>query len=615
MPMGYQPPKLQQLDGKGNPKQHVAHFMETCNNAGTDGDLLVKQYVRSLKRNAFDCTRRIMGMIELTNAKQWKDEPVVDYINGWRALSLNCKDKLSEISAVEMCIQGMHWGLLYILQGIKPRNFEELATRAHDTELCIANHGANFPLEDQRKEKKDFKKLIELPEPKRPEEAGKVNDPKYCKYHRVVSHPIEKCFVVKDKIMALARDGKIILDSEDVADANHASIDVVTSDSQHKVFSLSSSAKAPSALQFGSLETAMVKVLLADEGTMNEENSIDKFEEDGEWILVTRRQRQRHCIDELHPLFLKNSYPPTVRKPNPMKVLKTPHVNFKKPSKSNHRTPVTLNDFFPKKFFESKGALPLKAPTSSQVEKIHAKSVVVEHIPQLNPKGKEIVADVHVQPGNTSKIQSKVTRSNDYQVMAKSLIMPITKEHSALKFTSSSKSLDMTREKIHGLTKAQHKLRKQGYHVDQPKTESDGKGKKPSDNHVSVFDRLGTPTARPSVFERLGSSNRIPNIHDRLGASSIPQSSIFNRVGGGSTQQLKKRNRDGETDMTESRNNNQTLILSQPQGTKSSLVLITIDGTVKVKQRIISNSRHSNENNPNENKVEVIINSNYAAVD
>ncbi|KAL0322477.1 UNVERIFIED_CONTAM: hypothetical protein Sangu_1867000 [Sesamum angustifolium] len=30
MPMGYQPPKFQQFDGKGNPKQHVAHFVETC---------------------------------------------------------------------------------------------------------------------------------------------------------------------------------------------------------------------------------------------------------------------------------------------------------------------------------------------------------------------------------------------------------------------------------------------------------------------------------------------------------------------------------------------------------------------------------------------------------
>ncbi|KAL0340184.1 UNVERIFIED_CONTAM: hypothetical protein Sradi_4535200 [Sesamum radiatum] len=53
MPIGYQPQKFQQFDGKGNPKQHVAHFVETCNNAGTYGDHLVKQFVRSLKGNAF----------------------------------------------------------------------------------------------------------------------------------------------------------------------------------------------------------------------------------------------------------------------------------------------------------------------------------------------------------------------------------------------------------------------------------------------------------------------------------------------------------------------------------------------------------------------------------
>ena len=42
MPLGYQPPKFQSFDGKGIPKQHVAHFVETCNNVGTGGDLLVK---------------------------------------------------------------------------------------------------------------------------------------------------------------------------------------------------------------------------------------------------------------------------------------------------------------------------------------------------------------------------------------------------------------------------------------------------------------------------------------------------------------------------------------------------------------------------------------------
>ncbi|KAF2296998.1 hypothetical protein GH714_014335 [Hevea brasiliensis] len=88
MPVNYQPIKFQQFDGKGNPRQHVAHFVETCNNAGTEGDLMAKQFVRSLKGNAFD-------------------------------LGLQC-----------------------ILQGVKPKAFEELATRAHDMELSIAVVGS-----------------------------------------------------------------------------------------------------------------------------------------------------------------------------------------------------------------------------------------------------------------------------------------------------------------------------------------------------------------------------------------------------------------------------------------------------------------------------------------
>jgi len=94
MPYGYQPSKFNQFDGKGNPKQHIAHFIEMCSNAGTEGDRLVKQFVRSLKGVTFDwytdlelesinsweqmeheflnrfySTQRIVSTTELTNMK------------------------------------------------------------------------------------------------------------------------------------------------------------------------------------------------------------------------------------------------------------------------------------------------------------------------------------------------------------------------------------------------------------------------------------------------------------------------------------------------------------------------------------------------------------------
>ena len=234
--------------------------------------------------------------MELTNTKQWGNEPVVDYINRWHSLSLDCKDGLSEISAVEMCIQGMHWGLLYILQGIKPRTFEELATRAHDMELSIATHGSTNPpiLEKSKKEvrKNDrnakvslkdlmavnvaevkvprrrananekrleewqrnemrhltFKeheqkvylfpdedvpnileqllqlKLIELPECRQPEDIGKVDDPNYYKYHCIIGHPIQKCFIFKEQVMKLAKENKIDLNFNEVVGSNHVTV-------------------------------------------------------------------------------------------------------------------------------------------------------------------------------------------------------------------------------------------------------------------------------------------------------------------------------------------------------------------------------------------------------
>ena len=72
------------------------------------------------------------------------------------------------------------------------------------------------------------KKLIQVPECKRSEQAGKVDDLKYCEYHRVISHLVKKCFVLNELILRLAREKKIELDLEEVAQTNHVAMTIMS---------------------------------------------------------------------------------------------------------------------------------------------------------------------------------------------------------------------------------------------------------------------------------------------------------------------------------------------------------------------------------------------------
>ncbi|GAA0155097.1 hypothetical protein LIER_12910 [Lithospermum erythrorhizon] len=69
-------------------------------------------------------------------------------------------------------------------------------------------------------------KVIELLEPKHPEKENRSIEPYFCKYHRVLSHPKEKCFIFKEKVMDLARQGEILLE-EDQVFANHITLTII----------------------------------------------------------------------------------------------------------------------------------------------------------------------------------------------------------------------------------------------------------------------------------------------------------------------------------------------------------------------------------------------------
>ena len=53
---------------------------------------------------------------------------------------------------------------------------------------------------------------------------GKVDDLNYCKYHRIIGHPIQKCFVFKEQIMKLAKENKIDLKFNEVVGSNHVTV-------------------------------------------------------------------------------------------------------------------------------------------------------------------------------------------------------------------------------------------------------------------------------------------------------------------------------------------------------------------------------------------------------
>ncbi|KAM2374308.1 hypothetical protein ACFXTH_043238 [Malus domestica] len=446
MPKGYQPSKFMQFDGKGNPKQHVAHFVETCNNAGTERDYLAKQFVRSLKGNAFEwytdlkpesinsweqlereflnrfySTRHTVSMLELMSTKQWKEEPVMDYINRWRNLSLDCKDRLSEISSIEMCIQGMQWGLQYIIQGIKPRTFEELATRAHDMELSIAHHGKKEPITDFKRDKvftsradnhgkkpakeafttkiipiktssapvkisfnnkakkikrsepshtqdrykntlreleqkvypfpdSDMdamlddlleKKVIELPECKRPEEMNRTNDPKYCKYHRIVGHHVGKCFILKELIMKLAQQGRIELDLEDTA-ATHTTTIMFGSFDPVPLQEIPNHSYQCTSYTAPSAQPSL--------GANNQDAPID--DEEG-WTLVTYKKTRKPRPQAIKPKWEQARKHRRRNNRKPKRSIRVTKLTYAgEPMEQEPRIPVSLHEYFPEDFFQ-----------------------------------------------------------------------------------------------------------------------------------------------------------------------------------------------------------------------------------------------------------------------
>jgi len=52
---------------------------------------------------------------------------------------------------LDICIQGMYWGLRYILQGIKSNSFVELTAQARNIELSITAENSSLLMQEPKR--------------------------------------------------------------------------------------------------------------------------------------------------------------------------------------------------------------------------------------------------------------------------------------------------------------------------------------------------------------------------------------------------------------------------------------------------------------------------------
>ena len=193
--------------------------------------------------------------------------------------------------------------------------------------------------------------IIELSEVKRPEEANQVDNPNYCKYHRLISHLVDKCFVLKDKIMRLHENRDIVFYDE-IAASNitttvnlgpHQSLSTISFGSFEPI---RIDAIFPMSFTASSSQTPCIT--LAPQVDNLKPKSSENYDDEG-WNLVTRRRGRRKHMQMTKPTRIRISMvrkliDEPIRRKTQQKSIPVRKEGF---SAQSLRKPVTLNEYMP----------------------------------------------------------------------------------------------------------------------------------------------------------------------------------------------------------------------------------------------------------------------------
>ena len=148
----------------GSPQEHLAHFYSACGESALSDALLIRQFVQSLKGSAFTwytqlqpgsihtwddlqraflaqfvSSKKKVSIIDLADARQKSNESVNEFITRWRSLNLQCSEKLTEQSAVQICSNNLLPEIATFIGTAEPQSFDALVSKASNVERQVAH--------------------------------------------------------------------------------------------------------------------------------------------------------------------------------------------------------------------------------------------------------------------------------------------------------------------------------------------------------------------------------------------------------------------------------------------------------------------------------------------